>query len=64
MKLNLNFRLKIALSCLFEDGDKEVNRLFLRIESMISTSRDKLAFLGGILRDKMTIFNDRDIHEN
>ena len=51
-----SYRLKVALSCLFEDGDKEANRLSRRIDSLISTLKEKLTLLTDDLNLKVSTF--------
>ena len=59
--LGADFRLKSALSCLFEDGDKEALRLLRRIDLLISTSKEKLKLLSTALRKKITVFENVDL---
>ena len=59
----LNFRLKSAVSCLFEDEDKEAIRLSRRINSLISTSKEKLKLLTVALRNKINIFENVDLNK-
>ena len=51
-----SYRLKVALSCLFEDGDKEANRLSRRIDSLVSTLKEKLTLLTDVLNQKISTF--------
>ena len=51
-----SYRLKVALSCLFEDGDKEANRLARRINSLISTLKERLTLLTNNLNHKISTF--------
>ena len=57
------YRLKVALSCLFEDGDKEANRLARRINSLISTLKAKLTLLTNDLNQKISTFQTSTFYQ-
>ena len=52
--------MKTATSGLFEDDDKNGNQLSRRIDSLISTKKEKVKLLTTSLNKKIVAFENRD----
>ena len=58
MTSNFIFRLISRLSCLFEDNNKEANKVVRHINTLVSTSKQKIKMINISLKNKISMFEN------